>query len=113
MSMYSRHNSKMSRQNFLDWYPSWMDAALQETGQKELPGASENNARIQEYLREANVVAGDETAWCSAFVNWVMRQNGYSRTMMPNARSWIRWGKPLAAPRYGAVTVFWREEINS
>ena len=102
-----------SRDEFLRSHPFWMDMAKKELGTKEVAGTNTHNARIQEYLRAANTVAGDETAWCSAFVNWVMQQYGYSRTVQPNARSWTNWGKGIPSPRYGCIVVLWREIQSS
>lgn len=51
----------------------------------------------------------DETAWCSAFMNWVMRQAGLQGTGSAAARSWLAWGVPLAVPVVGCVVVFKRD----
>ena len=98
--------------NHRDDYPYWMDIAQGELGQAEISGTASHNARIQEYLKEANLAGGDETPWCSAFVNWVMKKAGYSRTSMPNARSWLGWGIPIAYPKFGAITVFMRNNAD-
>jgi uncharacterized protein (TIGR02594 family) len=93
-------------------YP-WMAFAFGEVGQHEVKGTSANNPRIQEYLAAASLPHDpDETPWCSAFVNWCMKQAGIQGTGRANARSWLSWGPCLAKPTYGAVTILWRDKRN-
>lgn len=93
----------------------WMEVALGEIGVRELRG-NRHNPRILEYF---TAVRGDthddETAWCSAFVNWVMREIGITGTQRANARSWITWGNsiPTDTLHYGAITVLWRVSPSS
>jgi uncharacterized protein (TIGR02594 family) len=70
-----------------------------------------NNPRILEYFATVHAHNGgwSEThAWCSAFVNWCMRQAGIHGTGSAMARSWLHWhqGDELQEPRVGAVVVF-------
>lgn len=88
----------------------WIDIASAEIGVHELsPGDS---ARIMEYLSTVDTSAigqlTDEVSWCSAFVNWVMRQSGYAGTDSAAARSWLAWGTPISGPRVGAIAVLKR-----
>ena len=53
----------------------------------------------------------DETPWCSAFVNWCVKQAGLVGTKSALARSWLNWGEPLSTPRRGCIAVFERERI--
>lgn len=92
--------------------PIWMPIAVCELGELEFPG-SQHNPRIQEYLRVCGLETGDETAWCSAFVNWCMKQSGQAYTAKANARSWASYGDALVTPRYGAITVLWRGSPGS
>jgi len=88
----------------------WMAFAEAElaAGVVEIPGP-ENNPRIVEYHQATDLEAtDDETPWCSAFVNWCMKQAGVARTNSAAARSWLSWGKALAAPEPGCVTVLRR-----
>lgn len=87
----------------------WIDVAVRELGVTEVTGPR-TNKRIAEYLKGVGATESDETPWCSAFVNWVLRRAGYASTSRANARSWLKYGEELAAPQYGAVTVFWRGE---
>jgi uncharacterized protein (TIGR02594 family) len=90
----------------------WMQIAVSELGTAELPGNA-SNPRIIEYLQSVQAFGGDETAWCSAFANWVMGKAGFSGSGKANARSWLDWGVKLDRPCYGAVTVLWRDDPRS
>jgi uncharacterized protein (TIGR02594 family) len=90
----------------------WMSIAMAEQGIKEFPGDGDN-PRIVEYLQsttlDAPYNANDETAWCSAFVNWCVERSGYEGTDSAWARSWLNWGKPTSRPVRGCIVVFKRE----
>jgi len=93
----------------------WMRVALREIGVKELPGEA-SNPRIVEYLKAVNLglkdALSDETPWCSAFVNWCLRQVGIEGTNNAWARSWLNWGKRIEEPVRGCITILKRGEIN-
>lgn len=90
----------------------WMPIAIGELGELEIAG-DEDNPRIVEYLQTTTLpgvlAMQDETAWCSAFVNWCVQESGLEGTKSAAARSWMTWGKPVAAPRQGCITVFSRD----
>jgi uncharacterized protein (TIGR02594 family) len=75
---------------------------------REIPGA-QHNPRILEYLATTSVgpSGGDETSWCSAYVNWSLRMARVVGTNSAAARSWLQWGRK-AEPQVGAVCVLWR-----
>lgn len=82
----------------------WMEFAKKEIDQSEIPG-SQHNPRILQYHASTTFRAcSDETPWCSAFVNWCLRQAGLNGTNSAAAQSWITWGKASAAIS-GAITV--------
>lgn len=90
--------------------PAWYRVARSEmdSGVREIVG-EKNNPRIVEYHKATDLNASDdETAWCSAFVNWCMLTVGVARTNKANARSWLNWGKALKEPVEGCVVVFER-----
>jgi uncharacterized protein (TIGR02594 family) len=93
----------------------WMEHAFGELGIREVRGERDSR-RIQEYLATVNLRhAHDETPWCSAFANWVMKQAGIQGTGRANARSWLTWGESdacLVRPFFGAVTILWRGQRN-
>jgi uncharacterized protein (TIGR02594 family) len=90
----------------------WLPIALAEQGVKEYPGDGDN-PRIVEYLQstilEAPMRNNDETAWCSAFVNWCVERAGYEGTDSAWAKSWLNWGKAIQKPRRGCVVILTRE----
>lgn len=90
----------------------WMSIARAELGVREVLGNGDN-PRIVQYLRSTTLgapfSAQDETAWCSAFVNWCMEQAGYAGTDSAWARSWLNWGRQIDTPVAGCITVFKRE----
>ncbi len=72
-----------------------------------LPG-HETNPRIVEYFDTTTYQpSDDETPWCSAFVNWVMKKAGKRGTGSAAASSWLtwHWGSQLKTPRTGAIAV--------
>ena len=75
-------------------------------------GHIRNNPRILEYFgATAARKKGQWTeanSWCSAFVNWCMREAGIAGTHSAMARSWLHWhsGIKLSRPQIGAVVVF-------
>jgi uncharacterized protein (TIGR02594 family) len=88
--------------------PPWMPFALAHLGEKEIPG-TQDNVHVVEWLKGTGILhPDDETPWCSAFVNACMREAGVVGTGKANARSWLHWGRELAAPEFGCVAVFSR-----
>ncbi|MCP3895621.1 MAG: TIGR02594 family protein [Bacteroides sp.] len=94
-----------------------MQVARKEIGIKEYNGDGDN-PEVVKYLKSVDNLSfdlqrNDETAWCSAFVNWCMEQVGISRTERANARSWLSWGREVTTPSPGAVVVLWRDSPES
>lgn len=90
----------------LDQCP-WMRTALFQWGVRDIPGL---RSRVGVYLASVGDPLGNPTtAWCSAFVNWCMRQNKIQGTNADSARSWLPWGTPLACAEWGCVTVLSRD----
>lgn len=88
--------------------PAWLDIAEGEIGIKEAPGNADN-PRVLEYHSATSLGARDDAvAWCSAFVNWCMKQVDMPRTNSASARSWLSWGEALTTPRKGCVVVLRR-----
>ncbi|MBI5296068.1 MAG: TIGR02594 family protein [Chloroflexi bacterium] len=91
----------------------WLAVARRELGVQEIPGAADN-PRVVEYLHATNNLdeatrSNDETAWCSAFVNWCMQQVGIEGTKHALARIWQGWGRHIDEPYVGCIAVFKRE----
>jgi uncharacterized protein (TIGR02594 family) len=88
----------------------FIEIALQEYGIKEITG-TEHNAEVLKYFKAvkgANI-QDDETAWCSAFANWVLAEGGSIGSGKLNARSWLNVGEAVTEPKLGDIAVFWRE----
>lgn len=80
----------------------WMNYAIAELGVTE----KADKTKVDEYKTAAKV-SGD-LAWCGCFVEWCMQKAKVETTRagsLAGAKTWLSWGKPLAAPRFGAVTV--------
>lgn len=86
--------------------------AYAELGVREIPGP-QHNPRILEYHATTGGFGDDETAWCSSFVEWCLRQNGQRGTGSAAARSWMNYGVQTTHPKRGDIVVFWRVARNS
>ncbi len=88
--------------------------AMQELGVQEIAGP-EHNQRVVNYSKESGIsgISDDETAWCSAFVNWCCFKAECERSDRANARSWLTVGRQTNDPAPGDVVVFWRESRQS
>ncbi|MEF3076864.1 TIGR02594 family protein [Methylobacter sp. Wu1] len=85
----------------------WMAVAANEKGQEEIRG-SLHNPRIVEYHASTSLQAtSDETPWCSAFVNWCLKQAGIAGTNSAAAASWVSWGRATSS-QYGAIIVIYK-----
>ncbi len=92
-----------------------IETALSEYGVKEIVG-SKDNLRIVKYFNDIGfdgTKLKDETAWCSAFANWVAKTSGFEYSGELTARSWLRTGTSTASPHIGDIVVFWRESPKS
>ena len=91
-----------------------LDFALSQYGIKEISG-SKHNEKIVKYFKEIghSWVNDDETAWCSAFMNWCCMSVGMVKSGKLNARSWLNVGNGVGSPVKGDIVVFWRESITS
>lgn len=90
-----------------------LEIALSQYGIYEWAGEDHNPEVLKYFDETGNAwVDDDETAWCSAFVNWVAMKAGYEYTKKLNARSWLEVGNevlgPVELPEIGDVLVFWR-----
>ncbi len=92
-----------------------INAALSEIGVVEQSGKELNTPEILEYFKEIghSWVKTDETAWCSAFVNYVAKTAGYEYSGKLDARSWLKVGVDTEVPEIGDVVVLWRTDPDS
>jgi uncharacterized protein (TIGR02594 family) len=93
--------------------PPWLKVAFKEfrdnVMEKAGPG---DNPRIVKYLKTTNIgrqdAENDETAWCSAFINFCIEEGGLTGTKNALARSWLDFGKKIDKPVRGCIAVFER-----
>ena len=89
-----------------------MKTAFGEYGVKEIRGENDH-PQIVRYFSEIGFDGEklkDETAWCSAYANWVAKTAGYEFSGRLNARSWLDVGEQTTNPEFGDVVVLWREK---
>lgn len=92
-----------------------LDIALSQYGIQEWRG-QKHNPEVLKYFRELGFNQQwitDETAWCSAFMNWCAYKCGLDHTRKLNARSWLNVGLEVVSPEPGDVVIFWREAPES
>ena len=84
---------------------------LEHYGFKEIPG-DKHNEFIVAMFKEIGFewVKDDETAWCSAVLNYFCLKVGYERSKSLAARSWLKMGTEVFEPKIGEdIVIFWRE----
>lgn len=88
--------------------------ALGEYGIKEIIG-DKHHPRIIAYFEAVghSWVNTDETAWCAAFVGWVLRISGLPYLKKLNARAYLSWGEETTKPKMGDLAIFWRGTPDS
>jgi uncharacterized protein (TIGR02594 family) len=86
---------------------------LKHYGTKEILGAT-HNPEILAMFQEIGYdwVKDDETAWCSAALNYFAMKAGYERSGKLDARSWLKMPIMVLKPEIGDVVVFSRGDIN-
>jgi uncharacterized protein (TIGR02594 family) len=93
--------------------PAWLKVAAGELGQREVPGPGDN-PRIVSYFEACSYRAEhDAVPWCSAFVNWCLRETHVRRTQSALAASWLRWGQECFTPQRGAIVVLRRRVLGA
>lgn len=71
-----------------------------------------NNPEILKYFKDLDLewIQKDETAWCSAYVNWVALRTKRQRSGSLKARSWLKVGQTVKQPKLDDIVIFWREK---
>lgn len=84
--------------------------AENEIGQKEVSGSKHNDRILEYHSATALKAQTDEVPWCSAFVNWCLKQANVKGTNQANARSFLAWGLQiqLEDARKGDIVIFKR-----
>lgn len=88
-------------------------AMLAEYGLKEIPGP-QHNPEILEMFKEIGFdwVKDDETAWCSAALNYFCKKCGYERSGKLDARSWLKLPVQVLQPKLGDIVILSRGDPN-
>ena len=87
---------------------------LKYYGLKEVFG-KEHNPEIVKMFHEIGYtwINDDETAWCSAALNYFCHKLGYERSGKLNARSWLNMTIKVTKPEMGDIVILWRDNPNS
>jgi uncharacterized protein (TIGR02594 family) len=81
---------------------------------QEIPGEEHNPAILNFFATIGHSwVQDDETAWCSAFINYIAHVCGVEKSGKLNARSWLDVGEDQHKPEKGDIVVLWREKRAS
>lgn len=88
--------------------------AAKELGIREEKDPKEN-PRILQYGKDTGIgmSEGDETPWCSIFLNWICLKAGFKRSNKANARSWLKVGAQIQNPEPGDIVIYWRDSKTS
>lgn len=99
-----------------DGAPKWMVSAYELLGVSERTSRGGSNPVVSamfEYTQLGAKVDARKVPWCAAFVNAMLERNGYPGTKSAMARSFLKWGVGLEAPRPGCIVVIWRGEYDN
>lgn len=94
--------------------PEWYARALKEMGVKEIPGGKSNPGILQYYKDVGHSEITDEnTSWCAAFVGSMLERSGITSTKSLLAKSYLKWGRKMEAPRIGCIAILSRGDPTS
>jgi uncharacterized protein (TIGR02594 family) len=87
---------------------------LRHYGMQEVSGPKAN-PHILEFFAEIGYswVKDDDTAWCSAALNYFCKKLDYERSGKLDARSWLNVGVEVTTPELGDVVIYWRNKKES
>lgn len=90
-----------------------LEVALKEYGNEAWPGNA-TNPQVEKYFDEIGFafVNDDETPWCAAFMNWVLKKCKKPMTGSLLARSFLKIGTPIFDPQLGDLVIFWRVSFD-
>lgn len=91
-------------------------SALKRYGTREVKG-EESDPFIIECIdsceHDPSLLEDSTTAWCSAFINKVCKDNCLEHTNSLSARSWLKVGEEIENPEIGDVCILWRSSPKS
>lgn len=87
----------------------WMVRAKEELKKGVREFKPDSNPEIEKYFMDTTLgLRRDDVSWCAAFVSWCIKQSNGARspvTFSARAADWLKNGKSLEGPEYGAVAV--------
>ena len=87
---------------------------LRHYGLKEILGPTHNPEIVAMFASIGyDWVKDDETAWCSASLNYFCKKTEYERSGKLDARSWLKMPVQVLKPTIGDVVVLWRNKPDS
>lgn len=87
--------------------PHYITIARNELGVKEIKGKKHNKRVLQYHATSMLKYENDEESWCGSFINWVMKEAGYKKTVRvpERAKAWKKFGKSVSEPTLGSIAV--------
>ena len=87
----------------------WMVKAKEELAKGIREFKDGSNKEIEKYFMDTTLgLQRDDVSWCAAFVSWCIKESNGARspvTYSARAADWMKNGKGLEGPQYGAVAV--------
>jgi uncharacterized protein (TIGR02594 family) len=94
--------------NYVITHPEMVAQAMGSFyGIKEVPGSGNNPTILRFFDEIGHEWVDTELAWCSAFINYLAKMNGYEWSGELDARSWLNVGQSVSLPNPGDIVVFW------
>lgn len=88
-------------------------SAMSFYGLKETLGGQFNNEVLQMLNDSSDLPIKRNVSWCAAYVNHVLRINGFKSSDRLNARSFLKMGRATKEPKLGDIVVLWRGKKDS
>ena len=87
--------------------PHYLTIARRELGVKEIKGRKHNEHILKYHATSYGRYKNDEVPWCGSFVNWVMQEAGYLKTVRypERAKAWRKFGKAVSEPTHGCIAI--------
>ncbi|CUV65221.1 hypothetical protein BN3087_220038 [Sulfurovum sp. enrichment culture clone C5] len=85
--------------------PVWLKNAMKYIGVHEIHG-TQNDVTVMKWHKLSGGFSNDEIAWCGSYVNGIMIESGFKKTVSSPARalSWLEFGVS-SKPVIGAIAV--------
>jgi uncharacterized protein (TIGR02594 family) len=86
-----------------------VETALAEYGNAGIIGEVDN-PEVVKYFKETGYtfIDHDETPWCAAFLNWILKKCNIETPNKLNARSFLEIGQESILPVLGDIVILWR-----